>query len=69
MYAGTLGPNNKLVIGLNPPFGANNSLAQQFVDHAAKFLPRIIVLIVPPTVRTPRQYTVVYEDDQAMKDR
>lgn len=45
-----LGENsNKLVIGLNPPFGANNALANKFTFHAARFQPRLIVLIVPPT--------------------
>ena len=38
-----------LVVGLNPPFGKNGSLANKFVEHAARFLqPRMIVLIVPP---------------------
>lgn len=42
-------PNsNKLVIGLNPPFGTNGSLASKFTLHAATFMPRLIVLIVPP---------------------
>ena len=42
-------PNgNNLVIGLNPPFGKNGSLAGDFVKQAALFRPRIMVLIVPP---------------------
>jgi hypothetical protein len=44
-----LPPAERLVIGLNPPFGKNGSLANKFVEHAARtFSPRIIVLIVPP---------------------
>ena len=45
----------RLVIGLNPPFGKNGSLANKFVEHAARtFAPRMLVLIVPPAtlVRT-----------------
>lgn len=38
-----------LVIGLNPPYGMNNALAAKFQEQAAKFRPRLIVLIVPPT--------------------
>ncbi len=39
---------NHLVIGLNPPFGKNNSLAEQWVQHGAKqFSPRILVSAVP----------------------
>ena len=39
---------DSLVIGLNPPYGVNNSLAAKFQEQAVKFRPRIIVLIVPP---------------------
>ncbi len=42
-------PGERLIIGLNPPYGMNNVLAQKFQDHALKFRPRIIVLIVPPS--------------------
>lgn len=61
---------NTLVIGLNPPFGKNNSLALQFVQHAAlTFKPRVIVLIVPPSTPIPRGYTIMYEDQTTMHDR
>ena len=53
--AGSLPPNDKLVIGLNPPFGKNGTLAALFAGLAARHKPRIIVLIVPPqtAVRPP----------------
>ena len=67
--AGMLPPGKELVIGLTPPFGKNNILANKFVQHAAQFLPRVIVLIVPPQTPIPRGYTIMYEDHQTMSDR
>ena len=69
MAAGDLPPGDKLVIGLNPPFGKNNMLAEMFVRHAAKFCPRVIVLIVPPGVPVPHGYQVMYEEQETMRDR
>lgn len=66
---GDLPVGDKLVIGLNPPFGKNNMLARKFVKHAAVFWPRVIVLIVPPGVPIPPGYRVVYEEQETMKDR
>jgi hypothetical protein len=58
-----LGPSDNLVIGLNPPFGKNNSLANQFVRHAVdQFRPRILVLIVPPSTLIPADYRLAFED-------
>lgn len=43
---------DRLVIGLNPPFGKNASLANEFVTYAVeKFQPRMLVLIVPPITK------------------
>lgn len=50
-HAGSLPPGDRLVIGLNPPFGKDGCLADKFVSHAAKFNPRVIVLIVPPATK------------------
>ncbi|KAH7286771.1 hypothetical protein KP509_32G022200 [Ceratopteris richardii] len=57
---------NRLIMGLNPPFGVKGQLANQFVDHALKFKPKIIVLIVPKETerldikRDP--YDLIWED-------
>ena len=52
MHAGSLGHPDRLVIGLNPPFGKDGSLANKFVERAALYhQPRIIVLIVPPKTK------------------
>lgn len=67
--AGDLPAGDNLVIGLNPPFGKNNGLANTFVQQAAKFCPRVIVLIVPPEVSIPRGYQVMYEEQDTMKDK
>ena len=55
------------MIGLNPPFGKNNALANKFVQHAARFKPRLLVLIVPPDTWVPEGYTTVFEDRAACK--
>lgn len=67
--AGMLPDGDSLVIGLNPPFGKNNQLARRFVEHAAIFHPRVIVLIVPPGTPIPDGYIVMYEDQTTMHDR
>jgi len=36
------------IMGLNPPFGVKASLANQFIDKALQFKPKILILIVPP---------------------
>lgn len=39
------------VMGLNPPFGVQASLANKFIDHALKFKPKLLILIVPQETR------------------
>ena len=63
---GSLPHGDELVIGLNPPFGKNNSLARAFVEQAARFRPSIIILIVPPLTPIPPGYIVDHEDVQTM---
>jgi len=60
-----------LVIGLNPPFGVNASLSDQFISHALIFRPRLVVLITPPQTKTlkHRGYTLIWEDDRLCRDR
>ncbi|KAI5066302.1 hypothetical protein GOP47_0018926 [Adiantum capillus-veneris] len=57
---------SKLVMGLNPPFGVKGNLATQFIDHALKFKPKLIILIVPKeTERLDHKrdpYDLVWED-------
>ncbi|KAI5066652.1 hypothetical protein GOP47_0019276 [Adiantum capillus-veneris] len=54
---------NRLVMGLNPPF----ALANQFVRHALKFKPKLLVLIVPKETERPGQrhglYDLIWEDN------
>ena len=64
MRAESLAPPHHLVIGLNPPFGKDNVLANKFVLHAARFCPRLMVLIVPPGTVIPEGYQVLHEDRQ-----
>lgn len=52
LAAGDLPCGDRLVVGLNPPFGKESGLGGDFAEHAAtQFRPRLIVLIVPPTVQ------------------
>ncbi|BDA49308.1 probable histone-lysine N-methyltransferase, H3 lysine-36 and H4 lysine-20 specific isoform at N-terminal half [Coccomyxa sp. Obi] len=65
---GQLGPPDRLVIGLNPPFGKDGTLANKFVERAALYhQPRIIVLIVPPLTKIPDGYVVLLEDTELMR--
>ncbi|GAA0175143.1 hypothetical protein LIER_41857 [Lithospermum erythrorhizon] len=34
-------------MGLNPPFGVEASLANQFIDKTLTFKPKLLILIVP----------------------
>lgn len=57
---------SRLIMGLNPPFGLKAALANQFIDHALKFKPKLLILIVPKeTERLERKrdpYDLVWED-------
>ncbi|XP_006279466.2 protein ENHANCED DOWNY MILDEW 2 [Capsella rubella] len=61
-----LEPGSKLIMGLNPPFGVNASLANKFITKALEFRPKILILIVPPeTERLDRKkssYVLIWED-------
>lgn len=61
---------SQLIMGLNPPFGLNASLANKFIDKALTFKPKLVILIVPPETerldrkRTP--YDLVWEDAEEL---
>ncbi|XP_021978264.1 protein ENHANCED DOWNY MILDEW 2 isoform X2 [Helianthus annuus] len=62
-------PNgSRLIMGLNPPFGMNASLANKFIANALLFKPKLIILIVPPETqrldseRRRPQYDLIWED-------
>ncbi|KAH9620318.1 hypothetical protein KSS87_021715 [Heliosperma pusillum] len=38
---------SELIIGLNPPFGVKARLANQFINKALEFKPKLLILIVP----------------------
>ncbi|XP_056158465.1 protein ENHANCED DOWNY MILDEW 2-like isoform X2 [Syzygium oleosum] len=38
---------SELIMGLNPPFGVNASLANQFINKALSFKPKLLILTVP----------------------
>ncbi|KAJ1255041.1 hypothetical protein BS78_K295200 [Paspalum vaginatum] len=47
----------RLIMGLNPPFGFKASLANQFINKALTFKPKLIILIVPKeTERLDKKY-------------
>eukprot|EP00271_Cylindrocystis_brebissonii_P000056 TRINITY_DN1004_c0_g6_i3.p1 TRINITY_DN1004_c0_g6~~TRINITY_DN1004_c0_g6_i3.p1 ORF type:complete len:1293 (-),score=211.39 TRINITY_DN1004_c0_g6_i3:1358-4936(-) len=56
--ARTLPTGDKLIMGLNPPFGVRASLASQFSKRMAKFEPKLIILIVPPNTESPFTFLV-----------
>ncbi|KAK4437532.1 protein ENHANCED DOWNY MILDEW 2 [Sesamum alatum] len=58
---------SKLIIGLNPPYGVQAFHANQFIEKALKFRPKLLILIVPKETdrldekRSP--YDLIWEDD------
>ncbi|CAM6128024.1 unnamed protein product [Calypogeia fissa] len=66
---------NRLIIGLNPPFGYMGSLADKFILHALKFKPKLLILIVPPvSMRFSRRYQdfnyeLVWVDDELLSGK
>ncbi|XP_057525965.1 protein ENHANCED DOWNY MILDEW 2-like [Amaranthus tricolor] len=69
----TVNPNelpegSRVIMGLNPPFGYKASLANQFINKALQFRPKLLILIVPPEthrldVRTDwKRYDLIWED-------
>nr|GEW21153.1 protein enhanced downy mildew 2-like [Tanacetum cinerariifolium] len=62
-----------LVMGLNPPFGVNASLANKFIDHALQFEPKLIILIVPPeTKRLDRKsspYDLIWQEKSMLSGK
>ncbi|GJX45002.1 hypothetical protein Tco_0261678 [Tanacetum coccineum] len=64
---------SRLVMGLNPPFGVNASLANKFIDHALKFEPKLIILIVPPeTKRLDRKrspYDLIWQEKSMLSGK
>ncbi|KAI3755643.1 hypothetical protein L1987_55448 [Smallanthus sonchifolius] len=62
-----------LVMGLNPPFGVEASLANKFIDHALKFKPKLLILIVPEETRrldcktTP--YDLIWEEHDMLSGK
>ncbi|KAF9616090.1 hypothetical protein IFM89_028556, partial [Coptis chinensis] len=53
---------SKLIMGLNPPFGVNAQLANQFIRKALEFKPKLLILIVPQGTKSPDNYDLVWED-------
>ncbi|CAA0832432.1 Protein ENHANCED DOWNY MILDEW 2 [Striga hermonthica] len=67
-------PNgSQLIMGLNPPFGVNASLANKFINKALEFKPKLLILIVPrETERLDAKdcrYNLIWEDDQMFAGR
>lgn len=70
---GELPEGSKLIMGLNPPFGVRASLANQFINKALTFRPKLLVLIVPEeTERLDKKiypYDLIWEDDQLLSGK
>ena len=66
---GVAATGDRLVIGLNPPFGKNGRLAEFFIQKAAEFRPRHLVLITPPVTQTPPGYERIYEDPHLCREK
>ncbi|KAK1404999.1 putative histone-lysine N-methyltransferase chromatin regulator PHD family [Heracleum sosnowskyi] len=66
-------PGSQLIIGLNPPFGVDANRANQFINKALEFRPKLIVLIVPSeTERLDRKnppYDLLFEDNELLNGK
>ncbi|KAK3123801.1 hypothetical protein QOZ80_8AG0636240 [Eleusine coracana subsp. coracana] len=63
----------RLIMGLNPPFGFKSSLANQFINKALAFKPKLIILIVPKeTERLDKKYPpyeLIWEDSKQLSGK
>ncbi|KXG25665.1 hypothetical protein SORBI_3007G214900 [Sorghum bicolor] len=63
----------RLVMGLNPPFGFKASLANQFINKALTFKPKLIILIVPKeTERLDKKYPpyeLIWQDSDQLSGK
>jgi hypothetical protein len=57
---------NRLIIGLNPPFGYQGNLARQFILHALTFNPLYLFLILPNMKWTPNNYEAIYNEQECI---
>ncbi|XP_021724536.1 protein ENHANCED DOWNY MILDEW 2-like isoform X2 [Chenopodium quinoa] len=70
VQSGELAEGSRLIMGLNPPFGVKASLANQFIDKALQFNPKLLIFIAPPETRrldsgkgpTHTRYDLIWED-------
>ncbi|KAH6784991.1 hypothetical protein C2S51_000419 [Perilla frutescens var. frutescens] len=63
---------SKLIIGLNPPFGVQAFHANQFIDKALTFCPKLLILIVPKETERldkKRDYDLIWEDDRILSGK
>ncbi|XP_071730807.1 protein ENHANCED DOWNY MILDEW 2-like isoform X2 [Rutidosis leptorrhynchoides] len=64
---------SRLIMGLNPPFGVQAYLANKFIDHALKFKPKLLILIVPKeTRRLDRKsspYDLIWEEQDMLSGK
>lgn len=63
---------SRLIIGLNPPFGKNATLANQFIAHTLRLKPKLVILIVPPETerldgeKRRNPYDLIWEDAELL---
>ncbi|KAF7144770.1 hypothetical protein RHSIM_Rhsim04G0045900 [Rhododendron simsii] len=64
---------SQLIMGLNPPFGVQASLANQFIEKALTFKPKLLILIVPrETKRLDEKhspYDLIWEDHKILSGK
>ncbi|XP_061994376.1 protein ENHANCED DOWNY MILDEW 2-like isoform X2 [Rosa rugosa] len=64
---------SRLIMGLNPPFGVKASRANQFIDKALGFNPKLLILIVPSETQRLDQktspYDLIWENPQLLSGK
>ncbi|KAK9284748.1 hypothetical protein L1049_023925 [Liquidambar formosana] len=73
VHSEELPAGSQLIMGLNPPFGAEASLANKFVDKALEFKPKLLILIVPEETKRLDEkaaaYDLIWKDDKILSGK
>ncbi|KAL6975645.1 hypothetical protein U1Q18_024440 [Sarracenia purpurea var. burkii] len=64
---------SQLIMGLNPPFGHHASRANQFIQKALTFKPKLLILIVPRETKRldekKHPYDLIWEDEEMLSGK
>ncbi|CAJ1971466.1 unnamed protein product [Sphenostylis stenocarpa] len=59
---------SQLIIGLSPPFSNTAALANEFIDKALEFKPKLLILISPPEIERHDPFSIVLNKKLSLYD-